>query len=40
MTSALFDTTDVLIGHRFDIILGGRYDAYSATELRLRHPAR
>ena len=27
----LFDTTDILIGHRFDIILGGRYDAYSAT---------
>jgi iron complex outermembrane recepter protein len=27
----IFDTTDIMIGHRFNIILGGRYDAYSAT---------
>ncbi len=27
----VFDTTDILIGKRFDLILGGRYDAYNVT---------
>ncbi len=27
----VFDTTDVMIGKHFDLILGGRYDAYNAT---------
>jgi iron complex outermembrane receptor protein len=27
----VFDTTDILIGKKFDLILGGRYDAYNVT---------